>query len=55
MKTGHSLNEVIVELEHQNQAKADFIASAKGMMLHDDGSTFEINNIKTKEKEELTI
>lgn len=53
MKTGHSLNEVIVELEHQNQAKADFIAPAKGMMLHDDGSTFEINNIKTKEKEEF--
>ena len=54
MNTGRSLNEVIKELERQHSAKADFIAPARGMRMQDDGSTFEISNVKTKERQEFT-
>lgn len=48
---GRSLNEVIVELEKQDKAKADYIAPARGMRMHDDGQTFEINHLKTGESQ----
>lgn len=51
MKQGRTLNELVTELETQHHAKADYIAPARGMRMHDDGSVFEINNLQTKEKE----
>ena len=42
MKTGRNLQEVLVELNRQNQAKQDFISPAQGMRLREDGQTFEI-------------
>ena len=45
MKTGRNLQEVLVELNRQNQAKQDFISPAQGMRLREDGHTFEINHI----------
>ena len=50
MKLGRSLNEVIVDLEKQSEAKADFIAPARGMRMQEDGNTFEINHLGSKEK-----
>ena len=35
MKTGRNLQEVLVELNRQNQAKQDFISPAQGMHLRD--------------------
>ena len=40
MKAGRSLQEVLMELEHQNKAKKDYIAPAQGMKLERDGRTF---------------
>ena len=45
MKTGRNLQEVLVELNRQNQAKQDFISPAQGMRLREDGQTFEINHL----------
>lgn len=53
MKTGRTLNELVAELERQHGAKADFIAPAKGMRMQEDGSTFEINHLQTREKQEF--
>ena len=50
MSQGRSLNEVILELEKQSEAKADFIAPAKGMRMQEDGNTFEINHLRSKDK-----
>ena len=50
MNPGRSLNAVIVDLEKQSEAKADFIAPAKGMRMQEDGNTFEINHLRSKEK-----
>ena len=35
MKTGRNLQEVLVELNRQNQAKQDFISPAQGMRLRE--------------------
>ena len=40
------MQEVLVELNRQNQAKQDFISPAQGMRLREDGQTFEINHLK---------
>ena len=45
MKTGRNLQEVLVELNRQKQAKQDFISPAQGMRLREDGHTFEINHL----------
>lgn len=50
---GRSLNEVIIDLEHQHSAKEDFIAPARGMRMQEDGTTFEINHLKTGEKKQF--
>ena len=42
MKTGRNLQEVLVELNRQNQAKQDFISPAQGMHLREDGHTVHI-------------
>ena len=47
MKTGRNLQEVLVELNRQNQAKQDFISPAQGMRLREDGHTFELNHLTT--------
>ena len=47
MKTGRNLQDVLVELDRQNKAKQDFIASAQGMRLRKDGHTFELNHLTT--------
>ena len=49
MKTGRNLQEVLVELNRQNQAKQDFISPAQGMRLQEDGQTFEINHLTTSQ------
>lgn len=49
MKTGRNLQEVLVELNRQNQAKQDFISPAQGMHLREDGHTFEINHLTTNQ------
>ena len=51
MKTGRNLQEVLVELNRQNQAKQDFISPAQGMHLREDGHTFEINHLTTNQQE----
>lgn len=40
-------------MERQHGAKADFIVPAQGMRMQDDGSTFEINHLQTREKQEF--
>ncbi len=50
MRHGRSLNEVITDLQLQNEVKADYIAPAAGMRMQEDGRTFEINHLTTKEK-----
>ena len=47
MKTGRKLQDVLVELDRQNKAKQDFISSAQGMRLREDGHTFELNHLTT--------
>ena len=42
MKTGISLQEVMLELDRQNKAKKDYIGSARALRLYEDGQTFEI-------------
>lgn len=49
MKTGRNLQEVLVELNRQNQAKQDFISPAQGIRLREDGQTFEINHLTTSQ------
>ena len=44
MKTGRSLQEVLIELNRQENAKRDFIAPSIGMRLYDDGRTFEMSH-----------
>ena len=43
------MQEVLVELNRQNQAKQDFISPAQGMRLREDGQTFEINPLTTSQ------
>lgn len=50
MSQGRNLNEVIMELEKQSDAKADFIAPAQGMRMQEDGNTFEINNFRNNDR-----
>lgn len=45
------MQEVLVELNRQNQAKQDFISPAQGMRLREDGHTFEINHLTTNQQE----
>ena len=45
------MQEVLVELNRQNQAKQDFISPAQGMRLREDGHTFEINHLTTSQQE----
>ena len=45
------MQEVLVELNRQNQAKQDFISPAQGMRLREDGRTFEINHLTTSQQE----
>lgn len=45
------MQEVLVELNRQNQAKQDFISPAQGMHLREDGHTFEINHLTTSQQE----
>lgn len=51
MKTGRNLNEVMAELARQSKAKKDFIGPAEAFHLRDDGRTFEINHVVSKEQE----
>lgn len=51
MKTGRSLNEVMAELNRQNTAKKDYIGPAEAFHLWEDGRTFEINHVVSKERE----
>lgn len=44
MKQGRSLQDVLTELRRQDNAKKDYIAPAEGMLLRNDGRTFEINH-----------
>ena len=55
MKTGRNLQEVLVELNRQNQAKQDFISPAQGMHLREDGHTFEINHLTTNQQESMAV
>ena len=50
MSRGRSLQEVVSELQKQSEAKADYIAPAKGMRMREDGNTFEINQIRNNDK-----
>ena len=45
MKTGRSLQEVMIELDRQSKAKRDFIGQAETFHLREDGKTFEINHM----------
>jgi len=45
MKTGRSLQEVMLELDRQNKAKKDYIGSAQALRLYEDGQTFEIGSM----------
>lgn len=45
MKVGRSLQEVLMELQRQNQAKKDYIAPAQSMRLEKDGRTFQIRTV----------
>ena len=45
MKTGRSLQEVMLELDRQNKAKKDYIGSARALRLYEDGQTFEIGSV----------
>lgn len=45
MKTGRSLQEVMMELDRQNKAKKDYIGSAQALRLYEDGQTFEIGSM----------
>lgn len=47
MVKGRSLNDVIIDLEKQHNAKVDYIAPTSGMRMQEDGQTFEINHPKT--------
>lgn len=42
MKAGRNLQEVLMELQRQNQAKKDYIAPAQSMKLEKDGRTFQM-------------
>ncbi len=50
MSIGRNLSEVIQELQRQSEAKADYIAPAQGMRMQDDGNTFEINHLRSRER-----
>ena len=51
MKQGRALPEVLTELQRQNKSKQDYIGPAEAFRLRDDGRTFEINHIVSKEQE----
>ncbi|MCD8110259.1 MAG: DUF945 domain-containing protein [Clostridiales bacterium] len=51
MKTGRSLQEVMVELDRQSKAKRDYIGPGEGMRLREDGRTFELNHLISGEQE----
>lgn len=51
MKTGRNLQEVLKELDCQNKAKRDYIGPGEGIRLREDGHTFEINHLMSREQE----
>ena len=51
MKTGRSLQEVMIELDQQSKAKRDFIGQAETFHLREDGKTFEINHMLARQQE----
>ena len=51
MKTGRSLQEVMIELDRQSKAKRDFIGQAETFHLREDGKTFEINHMLARKQE----
>ena len=51
MKQGRTLSEVLVELQHQNTAKRDYIAPATALRLSDDGETFLMDHVGPKDSE----
>lgn len=50
MRQGRMLNDLIRELERQSNAKADYIAPARGMRMQEDGKTFELNHLYSNER-----
>ena len=55
MKAGRSLQEVLMELQRQNQAKKDYIAPAQSMKLEKDGRTFQMGQEKIFSTTELFL
>lgn len=53
MVKGRNLNDVIIDLEKQHSAKADYIAPTRGMRMQDDGMTFEINHPQSGMRQEF--
>ena len=49
MKQGRALPEVLSELQRQNTAKRDFIAPAASLRLSDDGETFLMDHVWSKD------
>ena len=47
MKQGRSLPEVLMELQHQNAAKKDFVGPAQALSLLDDGQRFALSHPDT--------
>ena len=50
MKQGRSLQEVLIELKRQNEAKKDYIAPSQALRLYPDGETFEISRMDDGER-----
>lgn len=51
MKQGRSLQDVLLEVKRQNEAKRDYIGPAEAFRLREDGKTFEINHAVTQNQE----
>ena len=51
MKTGRSLQEVMIELDRQSKAKRDFIGQAETVHRREDGKTCEINHMLARKQE----
>ena len=47
MKQGRALPEVLMELQHQNAAKKDFVGPAQALSLLDDGQRFALSHPDT--------
>ena len=50
MRQGRMLNDLIRELERQSNAKADYIAPARGMRMQKEKKTFELNHLYSNER-----